>query len=214
MENEKPKNLDRIIKELQAITPEDQISFLPGRITDKGAFAFPYLSREFVTDRLDSVCGAFGWKLHHGTEGTFTTTTIEIINPITGEWISKSDTGQENGKDKDKAKEIVTGGIKRAARVWGIGRDIGRLKSEWFPAIIEKDSAGKFKFKSWKTQPTIGQFLRKAKNKRIPNYEQQLKVKITKAAKFYKIPLENLLTDEDPVVVYIKLLEDILKSAK
>jgi len=88
-----------------------------------------YVTARAIQNRLDDVCGPFGWKVSY-TKGPDSGVVCQLsIKSEDGEWITKED-GAANTNI-----EAVEGGIssalKRAGCVWGIGRLLYRLDNTW-----------------------------------------------------------------------------------
>lgn len=82
------------------------------------AICVPYLDARQVQQRLDEVCGAANWQNNYDAETGVSSLAIKIE----GEWIWKSDVGTESNVEKEKGK--ASDAFKRAAVLWGIGRNI------------------------------------------------------------------------------------------
>lgn len=90
-----------------------------------------YVTARAVMDRLDEVCGAENWKVSydHVGGGVMCHLAIRIVDEdvVAVEWVSKSDGAEET--DVEKFKGGISGALKRAAVVWGIGRLLYKLES-------------------------------------------------------------------------------------
>ncbi len=93
------------------------------------AMALAYIDARDVMNRLDSVCGPFGWQSKHIATGETVTCHIRIRDPESGEWITKSDGAGKT--DVEGEKGSYSDSIKRAAVSWGIGRYLYDLDSPW-----------------------------------------------------------------------------------
>lgn len=93
------------------------------------AMALAYIDARDVMNRLDEVCGAFGWQSEHIVTGDMVTCHIRIRNPDTGEWITKSDGAGKT--DVEGEKGSYSDALKRSAVSWGIGRYLYDLDSPW-----------------------------------------------------------------------------------
>ncbi|RIH90121.1 Rad52/22 family double-strand break repair protein [Meiothermus luteus] len=86
----------------------------------------PYTDARAVMTRLDLAFGPFGWQVRYtpaqvGNEyGVIAA--IAIKHPETGEWVEKQDGAGPT--DIEPFKGGVSGALKRAATVWGIGREL------------------------------------------------------------------------------------------
>jgi len=81
----------------------------------------PYVDARMVQDRFDKALGASNWANTYDPETG--SSSISIL--IDGQWITKSDVGVESKVDKEKGK--ASDAFKRAAVMWGVGRDIYSL---------------------------------------------------------------------------------------
>lgn len=160
---------DQIIAGLALPTPPDKIKFLPRSIFGKAegdgvkwrALALPFIDARYVQERLDEIAGPLGWQSKVEYFGGFICVGIAIRDPDTGEWVWKWDTGQdeasnqapsENGDDDDDmsgyGKSVVSQGLKRAAYLWNIGRDLYALPKRWVPCTVKKVKE-KDVFRAW-----------------------------------------------------------------
>lgn len=152
--------IDTIAQALSAPTPAAEVGFFPKKIvggnTDRPkALCVPYIQRQFVEDRLDSVVGPFNWQTDVRTEAGVLVYGIGIRPPDEDEFIWKWDTGADDVEGK--ANETVTYGIKRAGRLWGIGRDVSRLSAKWRACKIRKLRNGKAVFAEWENLPSLSE---------------------------------------------------------
>ena len=81
----------------------------------------PYVDARMVQERFDAAFGAENWQNTYDPE----TGSASISVRVSGEWITKSDVGVESAADKEKGK--ASSAFKRAAVLWGVGRDLYRL---------------------------------------------------------------------------------------
>ena len=81
----------------------------------------PYVDARMVQERFDAAFGADNWQNTYDPE----TGSASISVRVDGEWITKSDVGVESMADKEKGK--ASSAFKRAAVLWGVGRDLYRL---------------------------------------------------------------------------------------
>ena len=91
--------------------------------------ALAYVDARDVMNRLDEVCGPFGWQSEHVVTGDMVTCHIRIKDPDTGEWITKSDGAGKT--DVEGEKGSYSDSLKRAAVSWGIGRYLYDLATPW-----------------------------------------------------------------------------------
>jgi len=82
------------------------------------AICVPYLDARAVQQRLDDVCGTENWQNTYDPE----TGSASIGILINDDWIWKSDVGVDSSVEKIKGK--ASDAFKRAAVLWGIGRDL------------------------------------------------------------------------------------------
>lgn len=111
----------------------DEVDWRIGSTTQdktKG-MALGYIDVRVVRDRLTQVCGAFGWqsKHHISTSGSQITCEIGIKDPVSGEWIWKSDGAGQS--DVEGEKGGYSDATKRAAVSWGVGRYLYDLGTPW-----------------------------------------------------------------------------------
>ena len=85
------------------------------------AVVVPYIDSRMVQERLDTALGPDNWSNTYDPESGSASISIKID----GEWITKADVGAESKIDKEKGK--ASDAFKRAAVMWGIGRDIYKL---------------------------------------------------------------------------------------
>jgi hypothetical protein len=94
----------------------------------KYATVVPYIDARAVQDRLDEVLSPENWQNTLEIESG----TASLSIKINGEWISKSDIGTDSNVEKEKGK--ASDAFKRAAVLWGIGRNlyhIGTKSIQW-----------------------------------------------------------------------------------
>jgi len=107
------------------------------------ALVLAYVTSRAIQDRLDAVCGVFGWENHlkENSKGGFICG-ISIPNEE-GRWVTKWD-GSDN-TNIEAIKGGISGSIKRAASQWGIGRYLYHLDDGF--AIISDGGKLKGQFK-------------------------------------------------------------------
>ena len=71
---------------------------------------------------LDEAVGPMNWKCSHKTINGKIYCNIEIWDETKKEWVSKDDVGDGNNDDDSKGESSDS--LKRAAIVWGIGREL------------------------------------------------------------------------------------------
>lgn len=90
---------------------------------DGNAICVPYIDARLVHERLDEVLTPANWQnVYMADQGV---STIGIL--IDGEWVFKSDVGTESNVEKIKGK--ASDAFKRAAVVWGIGRNLYSIQT-------------------------------------------------------------------------------------
>jgi len=109
----------------------DEIEWRVGNVAKSGkrCTLLAYLTARAVMDRLDAVVGPDRWMNSYDTgPGGGIVCTISIVTDG-GEWVAKSD-GAENTQI-EAIKGGLSGALKRAAVLWGIGRYLYRLEATW-----------------------------------------------------------------------------------
>jgi hypothetical protein len=127
-----------IIERLSAPFPPDAISWRVGSTTqDKSkGMALAYIDARDAQDRLNEVCGPFGWQCRHEvSQDKRVTCHVGVRSPETGEWVWKSDGAGET--DYEGEKGSYSDSFKRACVKWGIGRYLYDCDSPWV-AIEQK----------------------------------------------------------------------------
>lgn len=87
-------------------------------VKNGNAIMVPYVDARQVASRLDEVLGPENWQNHYDPETGLGTIGILIDN----DWVFKSDVGTESTVEKIKGR--ASDALKRAAVIWGIGRDL------------------------------------------------------------------------------------------
>lgn len=82
------------------------------------AICVAYLDARQVQERFDDVCGAKNWQNTYDSETGVSSIGILIDN----DWVWKSDVGTESNVEKIKGK--ASDAFKRAAVLWGVGREL------------------------------------------------------------------------------------------
>jgi hypothetical protein len=108
------------------------IHWKPQAVSGNRALAIAYIDARTVMDRLDETVGPHGWQneLEFHENGTVLCRLRILIN---GEWLVKADVGgpSEQPDEGDRCKAAASDSLKRAAVLWGIGRYIYRLPTQW-----------------------------------------------------------------------------------
>jgi len=132
-----------------------------------------YIDARAVTERLDEVCGPFGWQRScryiqaPATQDDGKTVerdgfvcAISIRDPASGEWITREDGAGLS--DIEPFKGGISDSFKRAGSAWGIGAYLYKIEETWaecskhtgafpnFGSGFDKRSKQRFTF-SWKT---------------------------------------------------------------
>lgn len=125
-----------MLDKLAAPFNPDVVSWRVGSTTaDKSrGMALAYIDSRDVQDRLNEVCGPFGWQCRHEVSGDKRVTCHIGIKSPEGEWCWKSDGAGET--DFEGEKGSYSDSFKRAAVKWGIGRYLYDVSSPW--VAIEK----------------------------------------------------------------------------
>ena len=121
------------------------VEWKPGAVTrDKSkGLAMAYLTSRAVQDRLDAVCSPADWRNEYrpGPDGGVVcgiSVYVERHDGEPGEWVTKWD-GADN-TDVEAVKGGLSGSMKRAAVMWGIGRSLYGLPAQW----VRLDERGRF----------------------------------------------------------------------
>lgn len=121
-----------ILDDLAAPFPVTSISWRVGSTNgDKTkGMALAYIDARDAQDRLNAVCGPFGWQCRHEVSGDKRVTChVGIRDPATGDWVWKSDGAGET--DYEGEKGSYSDSFKRACVKWGIGRYLYEMDSPW-----------------------------------------------------------------------------------
>ena len=134
---------------LAAPFDSSDVEWKPGATTrDKTkGLAMAYLTSRAVQDRLDAVCGPADWRNEYrpGPDGGVVCGISVYVERDGGsagspppEWVTKWD-GADN-TDVEAVKGGLSGSMKRAAVMWGIGRSLYGLPAQW----VRLDERGRF----------------------------------------------------------------------
>ena len=120
-----------LIQRLAAPFPPEAVSWRLGQLNKEKTrgLALAYIDARDVMNRLDDVCGPFGWQSEHIVCGDRVTCRLTIRDPETGEWIGKTDGAGATDVEGDKG--AYSDALKRAAVSWGIGRYLYDTASPW-----------------------------------------------------------------------------------
>lgn len=116
----------QFLRELMAPFHPSELSEKPG----PGGRTLTWLDKRSLSNRLDSVCGPWGWDVKYEVTPRGYKCRLGIKNPVTGDWLFKEDGGgcelMTNGATEDVdggEKSGYTNAFRRAAQdAWGIGR--------------------------------------------------------------------------------------------
>lgn len=104
----------------------DDIEVKVKQVSQKGAVALLYKTARTDMRILDKCVGPENWQdEYHEIKGNLYCT-IKIQNPVTGEWVGKTDCGTESREDGEgnQKKGEASDAFKRAGFKWGIGREL------------------------------------------------------------------------------------------
>lgn len=121
---------------------DDELEFRVGATTSdktKG-LALAYIQARAIQNRLDEVVGIENWRISYKEINGGFLAKLEL--KINNEWIAKEDGA--NVTDYEAIKGGISSAFKRAASVWGIGRYLYEIESQWLP-IAQKGKAYIFK---------------------------------------------------------------------
>ena len=91
--------------------------------------ALPYLTNSAIQNRLDEVFGIEGWQ-NEFKEWKEKHQICGISCKINNEWITKWDGAQDT--NMEPVKGGLSDSMKRAARMWGIGRYLTLIPNKWY----------------------------------------------------------------------------------
>ncbi|MGL5208369.1 Rad52/Rad22 family DNA repair protein [Cetobacterium sp.] len=121
---------------------DDELEFRVGATnSDKTkGLALAYIQARAIQNRLDEVVGIENWRVSYKEINGGFLAKLEL--KINNEWIAKEDGA--NVTDYEAIKGGISSAFKRAASVWGIGRYLCEIESQWLP-IEQKGKAYIFK---------------------------------------------------------------------
>ena len=90
-------------------------------IKNSKAICVPYLDARKVQERFDEVCGPEKWQNTYDPETGAASIAIFIGN----DWVWKTDVGTES--NIERVKGMASDAFKRAAVLWGVGRDLYQM---------------------------------------------------------------------------------------
>ena len=125
-------------KDLEKPFNENELEFRVGATNfDKTkGLALAYVQARSIQNRLDEVLGIENWRVSYTEINGGFIATLEIR--INNEWIGKQD-GSEN-TDYEAIKGGISSAFKRAASVWGIGRYLYEVETQWYPIELRGKS--------------------------------------------------------------------------
>ena len=121
---------------------DDELEFRVGATnSDKTkGLALAYIQARAIQNRLDEVVGIENWRVSYKEINGGFLAKLEL--KINNEWVAKEDGA--NVTDYEAIKGGISSAFKRAASVWGIGRYLYEIESQWLP-IEQKGKAYIFK---------------------------------------------------------------------
>lgn len=121
---------------------DDELEFRVGATnSDKTkGLALAYIQARAIQNRLDEVVDIENWRVSYKEINGGFLAKLEL--KINNEWIAKEDGA--NVTDYEAIKGGISSAFKRAASVWGIGRYLYEIESQWLP-IEQKGKAYIFK---------------------------------------------------------------------
>jgi hypothetical protein len=93
------------------------------------ALVAPYIKSDAIEDRLDDSVGPENWKVEKYEPGANGGLQCGLSIRVDGEWVTKWD-GADN-TNVESIKGGMTDAFKRAARKWGIGRYLKKVKADF-----------------------------------------------------------------------------------
>ncbi len=124
---------DEVQAALSAPFDPKDIEWRPGSYSDKTqkAMALAYVTSRGVQARLDDVVGPHNWGVKQVESAKGFLCTISIL--IDEKWVEKED--GSDFSDMEAFKGGISGALKRAAVLWGIGRYLYELPTQWHPMV-------------------------------------------------------------------------------
>lgn len=117
-----------LIRQLRA----DEIECRVGSINEKGVTLLIYKDSRVDMKILDEVFGPLGWQRKHEVIDGNLYCTISVYDKETGQWISRQDVGSAGFTEKEKSQAADS--FKRAAVLFGIGRELYTSPLIWIPS--------------------------------------------------------------------------------
>lgn len=164
--------MQEIIKRYAVPTPRSAVvwrafSFKGSEQGGYTAIAIPHIEIGYVRQLLNNVVSPFGWQTAVDEKVGLIFVGLGILNPDTKEWVWRWDTGQDTPDPKQWASDLgggrglVSRGIKRAAKQWGIGADLDDLTKPYCKCDAKRNykdkslilKEGKPQFGKWIDSP-------------------------------------------------------------
>lgn len=123
---------------LQADEIDCRVAQVVTRASGPVASVLLYKDARVDQNILDEVFGIYGWQRRHEIIGGNLYCTVSVLNPTTGEWVSKQDVGVESNAEAEKGQ--ASDAFKRACFNLGIGRELYSA-----PRIVIPLQAGEYK---------------------------------------------------------------------
>ena len=117
----------------------EEIECRVATINEKGLSLLLFKDARVDQKILDEVFTPFGWKRSHQSIDGNLYCTVEVWDPVKGQWIAKQDVGTTSYAEKEKGQ--ASDSFKRACFNWGVGRELYTAPLIWVPstrARIEK----------------------------------------------------------------------------
>lgn len=136
------------LKKLAAPFAEKDIEWRIGQAGVKGngqvwAMCLAYVQARAIMTRLDEVCGPENWKVSYrfipGATGMEAGVVCELSVKVGGEWVTKEDGAEQT--DIESFKGGISGALKRAGVLWGIGRYLYDLDAA-FAKVVDQGTEG------------------------------------------------------------------------
>lgn len=129
------------LKKLSDPFREDEVEFRLAQCGESGsdvwAQCLAYITSRAIMDRLDDVCGPENWKVSYEFHDKGVVCNLSIR--IGDEWVTKQDGAEQTNIEAFKGG--ISGALKRAGSVWGMGRYLYCLEAGW-AEIVPKNTKG------------------------------------------------------------------------
>lgn len=172
---------------------EDELEFRVGATnTDKTkGLALAYVQARSIQNRLDEVVGIENWRVSYKeiTGGFIAKLELKINN----EWIAKEDGAGTT--DYEPIKGSISSAFKRAASVWGIGRYLYKIESQWLP-IEQRGKSYIFKETPKLNNQSKETLIEESKEDRAKNIELTF-------GKYKGKTLGNILKENKDYLIYL-----------